>query len=52
MSGYHTRWARPQDVADDPERIAIREALAFGKALYDIRTPSACPSLSWPYAPR
>jgi transcriptional regulator with XRE-family HTH domain len=38
MTGYHTRWARPQDVADDPERIAIREALAFGKALYDIRT--------------
>jgi tetratricopeptide (TPR) repeat protein len=38
MTGYHTRWARPQDAADDPERIAIREALAFGKALYDIRT--------------
>src|SRR3984957_16847505 len=38
MAGYHTRWARPQDAADDPERIAIREALAFGKALYDIRT--------------
>jgi transcriptional regulator with XRE-family HTH domain len=37
MTGYHTRWARPEDVADDPERIAIREALAFGKALYDIR---------------
>ena len=30
--------ARPQDGADDPERIGIREALAFGKALYDIRT--------------
>ena len=38
MTGYHTRWARPQDAVDDPERIAIREALAFGKALYDIRT--------------
>ena len=38
MTGYHTRWARPQDAADDPERIAIREALAFGKVLYDIRT--------------
>ena len=38
MTGYHTRWARPQGAADDPERIAIREALAFGKALYDIRT--------------
>jgi len=38
MSGYHTRWARPAEPADDPERIAIREALAFGKAVYDIRT--------------
>jgi transcriptional regulator with XRE-family HTH domain len=37
MTGYHTRWARPEEPAD-PERIAIREALAFGKALYDIRT--------------
>jgi hypothetical protein len=27
MTGYHTRWARPRDAADDPERIAIREAL-------------------------
>jgi predicted transcriptional regulator len=38
MTGYQTRWARPAETADDPERIAIREALAFGKALYDIRT--------------
>jgi transcriptional regulator with XRE-family HTH domain len=38
MTGYHTRWVRPEETADDPERIAIREALAFGKALYDIRT--------------
>jgi transcriptional regulator with XRE-family HTH domain len=37
MTGYHTRWARPEGQADDPERIAIREALAFGKALYDRR---------------
>jgi transcriptional regulator with XRE-family HTH domain len=37
MTGYHTRWVRPAEPADDPERIAIREALAFGKALYDIR---------------
>jgi hypothetical protein len=37
MSGYHTRWVRPSEQADDPERIAIREALAFGKALYDRR---------------
>ncbi len=27
----------PRAPADDPERIAIREALAFGKALYDRR---------------
>ena len=27
----------PQAQADDPERIAIREALAFGKAVYDQR---------------
>lgn len=38
MAGYHTRWVRPAEPADDPERIAIREALAFGKAVYDIRT--------------
>ena len=38
MTGYHTRWARLEEIADDPERIAIREALAFGKALHDIRT--------------
>jgi transcriptional regulator with XRE-family HTH domain len=37
MTGYHTRWARPEEAVDDPERITIREALAFGKALYDIR---------------
>ena len=37
MAGYHTRWVRPEETTDDPERIAIREALAFGKALYDIR---------------
>jgi transcriptional regulator with XRE-family HTH domain len=37
MTGYHTRWVRPQDQAEDPERIAIREALAFGKAVYDQR---------------
>jgi len=38
MTGYHTRWTRSEELAEDPERIAIREALAFGKALYDIRT--------------
>lgn len=37
MTGHHTRWARLPELADDPERIAIREALAFGKAVYDQR---------------
>jgi transcriptional regulator with XRE-family HTH domain len=37
MTGSHSRWARPEVQSDDPERIAIREALAFGKALYDRR---------------
>ena len=38
MTSYHTRWQRPEEPADDPERLAIREALAFGKALFDVRT--------------
>jgi hypothetical protein len=33
MTGYHTRWVRPPGEAGDPERVAIREALAFGKAV-------------------
>jgi len=37
MTGYHTRWVRRPERAEDPERIAIREALAFGKAVYDQR---------------
>ena len=37
MTGYHTRWVRPPEQAEDPERIAIHEALAFGKAVYDQR---------------
>ena len=37
MAGYHTRWVRPLDQDGDPERIAVREALAFGKAVYDQR---------------
>jgi len=37
MSGSHTRWVRNEAEAEDPERIAIREALAFGKAVYDRR---------------
>ena len=35
---YHTHWVQRAAEADDPERIAIREALAFGKAVYDRRT--------------
>lgn len=38
MTRDHTRWVRLKTEAEDPERIAIREALAFGKALYDRRT--------------
>jgi transcriptional regulator with XRE-family HTH domain len=38
MTGPHTRWARLEAEPEDPERIAIREALAFGKAVYDRRT--------------
>jgi transcriptional regulator with XRE-family HTH domain len=38
MTGHHTRWVRPEDQVEDPERIATREALAFGKAVFDIRT--------------
>lgn len=37
MTGSHTRWVRPEAEAEDPERIAIREALALGKAVYDRR---------------
>ena len=37
MVGYHTRWVRSPEHAEDPERVAIREALAFGKAVYDQR---------------
>ncbi len=37
MTSYHTRWVSPEAEGEDPERIAIREALAFGKALYDRR---------------
>ncbi|GLW24332.1 XRE family transcriptional regulator [Microbispora triticiradicis] len=29
---------RTRALAEDPQRIAIRDALAFGKALYDRRT--------------
>jgi len=27
MTGYHTRWIRPPEQAEDPERIAIREGV-------------------------
>jgi hypothetical protein len=29
MTGYHTRWVRQPEQDEDPERVAIREALAF-----------------------
>ena len=38
MTGYHTQWVLPNNDASDLERVAIREALAFGKAVYDRRT--------------
>jgi transcriptional regulator with XRE-family HTH domain len=38
MTGYDTRWERIAADAEDPERTAIRQALAFGKAVYDRRT--------------
>ncbi|MFJ2898242.1 helix-turn-helix domain-containing protein [Streptomyces sp. NPDC087218] len=38
MVGQHSRWTPSAAGTDDPERIAIREALVFGKALYDRRT--------------
>ena len=28
MTGYHTRWVHPPEQAEDPERVAVREALA------------------------
>src|SRR5260221_1611123 len=37
MTGSHTRWARLDAESEHPERIAIREAVAFGKAVYDRR---------------
>ncbi|MDF9814949.1 helix-turn-helix domain-containing protein [Streptomyces sp. SPB162] len=37
MASRHTRWVPSGLEAEDPERIAIRESLAFGKALYDRR---------------
>jgi ribosome-binding protein aMBF1 (putative translation factor) len=37
MSGSHSGWARAGGEAENPERSAVREALAFGKAVYDQR---------------
>jgi len=37
MAGYRTRWVDPPEQAENPERITVREALAFGKAVYDQR---------------
>ncbi|MBO0838029.1 MAG: helix-turn-helix transcriptional regulator [Actinobacteria bacterium] len=38
MTGYHTPWVLPDADPSDPERAAIRQALAFGKAVYDRRS--------------
>jgi hypothetical protein len=35
MTGYHIRWVCPPEQPEDPERIAIRKAPAFGKVAYD-----------------
>jgi transcriptional regulator with XRE-family HTH domain len=37
MTGYRTPWIPRAMSEDDSEWIAIREALAFGKAVYDRR---------------
>jgi transcriptional regulator with XRE-family HTH domain len=37
MTGSRIRWPRPEVQPEDPERVAFREALAFGKAVYDRR---------------
>ena len=51
MTGYHTRWARPEDVADDPERIAIREALAFAPGLASPAVKGRCSRQPVPVVP-
>lgn len=48
MTGYHTRWVRPPEEAEDPERVAIREALAFGKAVNDQRRTLGLSTADWP----
>jgi hypothetical protein len=35
MTGHHTSRVSPPEQPQDPERIAIRQALALGKALHD-----------------
>lgn len=44
MTGYHTRWVRPPEQAEDPERIAIREALAFARPFMTSAAPWASAS--------
>ena len=38
MTSQHAHWTPSGAEADNADRIAIRQALAFGKALYDRRT--------------
>ena len=48
MTDCHSPWVRTPEQSEDPERIAIREALAFGRAAYERRRAWASASLIWP----
>ena len=41
MTGYHTRWVRPETEADDPERLAIRESWLSARHSMTGAPPSA-----------
>ena len=49
MTGYHTRWARPEETADDPERIVIREAWHSARPYTTSALNSACLSPNSPH---
>ena len=38
MTGDHSRWVQPDAGKSDQRQTPVREALAFGKAVYDRRT--------------
>jgi len=48
MAGYHTRWVRPPEQPEDPERIAICEALTSARPCMTSAVPSASVSPTWP----